>query len=112
MTDRYTPAVGDRIRLPLWSEHEWAEVTATGRCWLLAVDQDGIEDSWRVDRSDWIKVERPTPIPHRYIGLWPEGPGFNVWSSPEQMSPAGGPESVLHIWTDEDGVDRIERVKP
>jgi hypothetical protein len=101
------------VRIGAWLEHEWAEVTAVGRSWLLAVDQDGCEDSWRVDRSDWIKVEPKVPIPHRYIGLISEREcGPLCWRSATDVALQPETREILHIWTDEDGVDRIERVTP
>jgi hypothetical protein len=59
----------------------------------------------------WIKVEPKIPIPHRYIGLYAYGQTTNDVMGRCDFGSLPVVD-VLHIWTDEDGVDRIERVKP
>ena len=139
MTAAYVPVKGDRIRRADWPTTEYLdvdyvgssiivgtdssgdEVTAsTGTEWLdvlcvggqqvFGIDNDG--DEWCPNlEGEWIKVETPTPLSEMWVNCYPNGHGStfetrqdaNNWASTNRIA-------LVHIWTDADGVDRIERV--
>lgn len=112
MTDRYTPAVGDRLRHKQWPDDVTAEVLAVGSAYLWIQRSDEQTPETYVLNTDWIKVERLIPIPHRYIGIYKDGDTGCCYTTAHLAAGINNPTEVLHIWTDENGVDRIERVKP
>jgi hypothetical protein len=65
MTDKYTPQVGDRVRLPAWPHHEAYEVTAVGRTVVLLACGDR-EVDYRLD-APWIKVD---PLPELWCNVY------------------------------------------
>ena len=104
------------MRWSLWEETEWLDVLLLDGDALFGRDERGTavvyEQDPTVEDEFWIKVERPIPIPHRYIGPRHDG-GVSTNGYPDKTGwNSKLIAELLHIWTDEDGVDRIKRVKP
>ena len=109
MTAAYVPVKGDRARQASWLRTEYIDVDYVGRSVVVGIDEAEREQTHALDRV-WIKVETTTPLPEQWI---------NVYSNTSighddraEANRAANYERIvcLHIWTDADGKDRIERV--
>jgi len=110
MTAAYVPVKGDRVRRPAWSDAEYFLVLNVARNTFHCVDADGGEWSITLD-GEWVKVETPTPLLERFMNLNADGTTYTYTSRAFADSYAGPSRiAVIYIWTDADGVDRIERV--
>ena len=110
MTAAYVPEVGDRVRLASWAETDWMVVLHVGGKSIFGIDNDGDEWCPNLDR-EWIKVETPTPLPERWINAYPDGFATTYLTRAIADEYAGESRiALVRIWTDADGVDRIERV--
>jgi len=110
MTAAYVPQAGDRVQRASWYSHEHFDVTAVGRGYFLGINDDGYESA-RSLSGEWIKVETPTPLPERWQNVSTQGfitTYRTNWDADRYA--ADDRIACIHIWTDADGVDRIERV--
>lgn len=67
--------------------------------------------------GDWFvpeDVPTPTPLPDGWFNLYPRPQLPGLWPSRAVADSQAGPDriAVVHIWTDEDGVDRAEVIRP
>ena len=85
------------------------DVDYVGRTIIAGTDRFGNEWSTGLD-GVWIKVETPTPLHERWINTYPDGYTAAYSSKASADMYAGEGVITVHIWTDADGVDRIERV--
>ena len=110
MTAAYVPVKGDRVRRPAWSDAEYFLVLNVARNTFHCVDADGGEWSITLD-GEWVKVETPTPLPELWINAYPDSYiRAHDTSTEAQRHALDNRIALVHIWTDADGVDRIERV--
>jgi len=113
MSAAYVPQVGDAVRHEAWdSGSEAVDITAVGvRRFLAAVR--GVESTYVIDEG-WSKVETPTPLPERWINVYPNGhvAAHNKKATADHFALADR-IILLHVWTDDDGVEHadIERVE-
>ena len=110
MTAAYVPVKGDRVRRPEWASGNHMDVLFVGGQMVFGTNQSGFEFTSGVE-GDWVKVETPTPLPERFMNLNADGTA-NTYTSRAVADSYAGPSriAVIYIWTDADGVDRIERV--
>lgn len=111
----YRPEVGDIVTAPLMGYN--IRVTAVGEEYLLAKSctpiegDDDDESFWKIDDVgwEWIKVEPSRPLPERWWYIHcKDGRGSVSVASASPIRPQGPNVAVLHIWTDEHGVDHAE----
>lgn len=106
------PQVGDRVSRQA-NSHRWIEVTAVGeKVFLGKLYGADEEQTWHLD-EDWLSVGRP--LPERWVNLYFDAPHLDgdVWRSEEDAEINALPDrkaTLVHIWTDGDGNDQIERV--
>ena len=111
MTAPYVLVKGDRVRRESWGCGEYVDVDHVGRNVVVGIDECDSERTMVLSVGEWIKVETPTPLPERWINAYPEGYGSACWTRQSADRWADGTRiALVHIWTDADGVDRIERV--
>ena len=110
MSAPYVPQVGDRVRTARWSDTSYMDVIAVGQTAIFGIDEDG--DEWCPDLDvEWLKVETPTPLPERWLNFDSIGIQNNYPTRAQADAVAADDRiALIHIWTDADGVDRIERV--
>lgn len=107
----YTPKVGDRVTSPQWPDGWWVDVEYVGRKSFIGVLEDGEEYSGWV-AAPWQLVERIDPLRDMWINVYGDQGCYYSYRTREaaDRNAMPGRTALLHIWTDSDGVDRIERV--
>ena len=113
MTAAYVPVKGDRIRRADWSGNEYMDVDYVGRSIIVGIDWGGNEmtASRYNTLGEWIKVEAPAPLTQKWGNFYPNG-AAHFYDTKEIADTYADKTRIalVHIWTDADGVDRIERV--
>ena len=110
MTAAYVPVKGDRVRRPEWVSRNHMDVLFVGGQMVFGTNQSGFEFTSGVE-GEWVKVETPTPLPETWMNAYPNGLATSYRT--REIANDYADESriaLVHIWTDADGVDRIERV--
>ena len=109
MTAAYVPIKGDRIRRTRWLDVEYLDVIEVGRTQIFGVAEDGDELMCPLD-GEWIKVKTPRPLPEQWLNAYEDW--ASAYSTRELADGYAADHRIalVHIWTDADGVDRIERV--
>ena len=111
MSEKYIPVKGDRVRSPAWLATAWMDVLYVGGKHIFGVNNEGDEWCPRLD-NDWIKVETPIPLPEIWMNTFPTGQVSTHFTKPaaEAYGETRDRATFVHIWTDADGEDQIERV--
>ena len=110
MTAAYVPVKSDRCRRPEWASGNHMDVLFVGGQMVFGTNQSGFEFTSGVD-GVWIKVKTPTPLTQKWGNFYPNGAAHFYDRKAIADNYADDTRiALVHIWTDADGVDRIERV--
>jgi len=112
MTAPYVPVKGDRVRRAGWDNPKYIDVDYVGRSVFVGYDENDNEHTMFLSIGEWIKVETPTPLPERWANFYPNKAVVLLHGARDRAEATATPGRIatVHIWTDADGVDRIERV--
>jgi len=88
------------------------DVDYVGRTLIVGIDEEGHERMMPLE-TDWVKVVKPTPLPNLWVNAYPTGEayGWNTRARADGFA-RDGRMVLLHIWTDADGEDQMERMTP
>lgn len=109
MTAAYVPQQGDRVRLADWAPDEYVDVEYTNDVGFYGLDDAGDPIAMRFDLP-WLKVEKPRPLPERWLTVDHVNGAVNLYYSEAGASDRPHPHDTFRVWSDEDGEPRIERV--